>query len=117
MAIMKHVFYMAVSAFDNDTGFDAPIVENIDVLIHWYYNRWLLYEGDIYVEKRPKMKHVKNNIFKVSYYGFEKNLEHAVINSEILADPDTEINFPLILNGEFCEVHGYPINLYTNQEQ
>lgn len=108
---------MAVKAFDNDIGFDAPIIENVDVLIHWYSNRWLLYEGDIYVEKQPKMTHVKKNIFKVSYYGLTENLQHAVINSMILSDPDSGIDFPLILNGEFCEVHGVPINLHNFQDQ
>jgi hypothetical protein len=117
MAQMKYVFYMKVHVFDNDIGFEANIPNHVETIMSWYLNRWRLYEEEIFVEALPSIVHEGDNVFKVSYYGLDKNLEHAVTNSHILADPDMNIDFPLMLDGEFCEVHGYPINIHTHQVQ
>jgi hypothetical protein len=117
MARFKYVFYMKVHAMDTDIGFEADISKHVDTIIQWYLKRWTVYEHDIVTGSLPKITHTGENVFKVSYYGFEKNLEHAVTNSRILADPDDMCDFPLLLEGEFCHVRGYPINIHTHQDQ
>ena len=117
MEYINYIFYMKVSATDEDMGLDANVANFVNEISHWYYARWLLYKNDIFVEKLPKIVHEGENVFKVSYYGLKQNLGDAVTNSRILADPDDYGDYSIILNGDFYLIHGYPINQYTNQAQ
>jgi hypothetical protein len=116
MANARHVFYMKVTASDEDTGMEVVIEQNVHAICTWYLRRWASYENTIFIGRPPKIKHVRKNLFQISYELPNQDLEKATINSYILADPDDEVRYPILIRGEFYRVHGVPVNIHTNQD-
>lgn len=91
-------FNIEVSIFDG--GDTIPTNNYIETIKKWYIEA-------VYDQLNFTIDHVENSVFKIEYdTETEEDDEFLQIEKEMIADPDDDGNYPIIVNNRYYLISG-----------